>query len=421
VRLGKTTRLIICMPPRSLKSIVTSVAFPAFLLGHDPTKRLITASYGADLAIKHASDFRAILRTDWYRSAFPGTRISPIKNTETEIVTTQRGSRLSTSVDGTLTGRGGGVIIVDDPLKPSDALSDSRRQRVNEWYSNTLISRLDNKQTGAVIAVMQRLHLHDLVGMLLQSPEKWTVLNLPAIAEEEQRIQIGADKYHLRRVGDLLHAEREPKSILDAIKAQLGSDTFSAQYQQRPVPPGGAMIKRDWPRRYEYPPARESCQVIQSWDTASKEGGECDFSVCTSWLVHDNKYYLIDVLRGRLGYPMLRSRAIAHGKAHEPDTILVEDTGVGTALAMELRDAACRRFPSNRKATRLPECPCSRPNSRPDWCCFPTMLHGWRIWRRSSSASRIAGTTIRSTRVNSKQNARVPPLHANVAVVYLYR
>jgi predicted phage terminase large subunit-like protein len=356
VRLGRIQRLIICMPPRSLKSIVTSVAFPAFVLGHDPAKRLITASYGAELAIKHASDFRAILRADWYRQLFPGTRISPAKNTETEVLTTARGYRLSTSIDGTLTGRGGGMIIVDDPLKPSDALSDSRRERVNEWYSNTLISRLDNKQTGAVIVVMQRLHLNDLVGMLLQSPEKWTVLNLPAIAEEEQRIQIRDDKYHVRRVGKLLHAEREPETVLDAIKAQLGSDTFSAQYQQRPVPPGGAMIKRHWPRRYEYVPPRSSSQVIQSWDTASKEGGQNDFSVCTSWMVHEKKHYLIDVLRGRFDYPTLRSRAIAHAQAHDPDTILVEDAGVGTALAVELRDAGLAAVPvkpERDKVTRM--------------------------------------------------------------------
>jgi predicted phage terminase large subunit-like protein len=345
VRLGRITRLIICMPPRSLKSIVTSVAFPAFVLGHDPAKRLIAASYGAELAVKHAGDFRAILRADWYQRLFPGTRISPLKNTETEVVTTQRGHRLSTSIDGTLTGRGAGMIIVDDPLKPADALSDSRRERVNEWYSNTLVSRLDNKQTGAIIVVMQRLHLHDLVGMLLQSPEEWTVLNLPAIAEEEERIQIDQDEYHVRRVGDLLHAEREPKSILDAIKAQLGSDTFSAQYQQRPVPPGGAMIKRAWPRRFEYAPPRSSSQVIQSWDTASKEGGQNDFSVCTSWMVHEKKYYLIDVLRGRFDYPTLRSRAIAHAEAHDPDTILVEDTGVGTALAVELKEAGLSAVP----------------------------------------------------------------------------
>jgi hypothetical protein len=255
-RLGKIRRLIICMPPRSLKSIVASVAFPAFVLGHDPTRRLIAASYGAELAVKHASDCRAILRAAWYKRLFPRTRISKIKDTESEVVTTVRGYRLTTSIDGTLTGRGGDMIIVDDPLKPSDALSDSKRERVNNWHNDTLISRLDDKQTGVIVVVMQRLHVHDLVGAVLDGPDQWTVLNLPAIAEQDERIQIGENEYHVRRVGDLLHAEREPQSVLDSLKAQLGSDIFSAQYQQRPVPSGGAMIKRAWVRRYEQLPPR---------------------------------------------------------------------------------------------------------------------------------------------------------------------
>jgi len=141
VRLGKIKRLIINVPPRSLKSVVSSVAFPAWLLGHDPTKRIITVSYGADLAAKHANDFRAILSSHAYRQTFPQTRISS-KNTESEVVTTRNGYRLTTSVDGTLTGRGGDIIIVDDPLKPIDALSESKRERVNQWYFNTLLSRL---------------------------------------------------------------------------------------------------------------------------------------------------------------------------------------------------------------------------------------------------------------------------------------
>lgn len=169
VRLGKIRRLIINMPPRSLKSIVTSVAFPAFVLGHDPTRRLIVASYGSELAVKHANDFRVILNSAGLKSMFPGTRISPKKNTESEVVTTRGGYRLATSVDGTLTGRGGDIIIVDDPLKPSDALSDSKREHVNEWYRNTLLTRLDDKVNGAIVIVMQRLHVDDLCGTLLKA------------------------------------------------------------------------------------------------------------------------------------------------------------------------------------------------------------------------------------------------------------
>lgn len=116
------------------------------------------------------------------------------------------------------------------------------------------------------------------------------------------------------------------------------------------------MIKRAWPRRYEYAPPRSSSQVIQSWDTASKEGGQNDWSVCTSRLVHEKKYHLIDVLRGRFDYPTLRSRAMAHAEAHDPDTILIEDTGVGTALVPELSDAGLAAVaikPDRDKITRM--------------------------------------------------------------------
>ena len=127
VRRGEIKRLIINMPPRSLKSIMASVAFPAFILGRDPTRRIICASYSGELAKKHSNDFRAVFDLAWYRSTFPGTRVGPFKNNETEIELTERGFRLATSVGGTLTGRGGDIIIIDDPLKPDDALSETKR------------------------------------------------------------------------------------------------------------------------------------------------------------------------------------------------------------------------------------------------------------------------------------------------------
>jgi hypothetical protein len=120
-RRGEIKRLIINMPPRSVKSISASVTFPAFVLGRDPTSRFIFVSYSGDLAKKHSNDFRAVVEAPWYRSAFPATRIGPHKNSESEIEFTARGFRLATSVGGTLTGRGGDAIVIDDPLKPDDA------------------------------------------------------------------------------------------------------------------------------------------------------------------------------------------------------------------------------------------------------------------------------------------------------------
>ncbi|MER3353393.1 MAG: hypothetical protein RLQ73_05470, partial [Hoeflea sp. D1-CHI-28] len=131
VRRGKIKRLIITMPPRSAKSISASVAFPAFVHGHDPTKQIITVSYAQNLASSLHNDYRSIVSSEWYRDMFRGTRIDSRKDTEQEVRLTKRGNRFSTSVSGVLTGRGADIIIIDDPLKPDEAMSEARRTAVN--------------------------------------------------------------------------------------------------------------------------------------------------------------------------------------------------------------------------------------------------------------------------------------------------
>jgi predicted phage terminase large subunit-like protein len=336
VWLGNIKRLIITVPPRSLKSIMCSVAFPAFVLGQDPTKRLIVASYSADLAIKHGNDFRTVVNSAEDHAIFPAMRISVMKNTQSEVVTTQNGFRLAISVDGALTGRGGDIIIIDDPIAALAAGSQKSREHVANWYFNTALSRLDDKQNGAIVLVMQRLHEDDLAGVLLRGSDEWTVLSLPAIAEQDERIPIGNGRFHYRHAGDVLHPERESRKVLESLRAQH-AETFAAQYQQQPVAPGGAMIKRAWIRRYDQLPT--SGLIIQSWDVANKQGEENDYSVCTTWLIDENRYYLIDVLRGRFDFPTLRRKVSEQAKLHKASQILIEDAGVGTALIQELKTA----------------------------------------------------------------------------------
>jgi predicted phage terminase large subunit-like protein len=338
VRRGEVRRLIINMPPRSLKSIAASVAFPAFVLGHDPSRRIICVSYSGDLAKKHANDFRAVLEARWYRSAFPNTRIGPFKNSETEIELTARGFRLATSVGGTLTGRGGEIIVIDDPLKPDDALSETKRSAANQWFTNTLLSRLDDKRTGAIVVVMQRVHVDDLTGFLLSQSDEWKVLSLPAVAYFDEIIPLSAERTYCRQSGEALSPEREPLHVLDALKLQIGSDAFSAQYQQAPAPPGGAMVKRHWIKRYsELPPTPARLFTLQSWDTASKGGPDNDWSVCTTWIVTRNKlWYLIDVWRQRVDYPTLKANVQTLAERWDARRVLVEDTGAGTSLVQEL-------------------------------------------------------------------------------------
>ena len=335
VRRGEIRRLIINLPPRYLKSLMVSVAFPAFLLGHNPGRRIIGISYGDDLATKHASDFRSIVQSAWYQRAFPTMQIT--RSVDRETHTTARGFRKTTSVNAALTGFGGDCFIIDDPQKPVDAQSEAQRNALNQWFSNTLVSRLDNKETGAIILVMQRVHMNDLAGYLIENSGDWTVLSLAAIAEADEQVPIGKDSIHKRMAGEALHPAHESLASLEALRKEVGPDIFSAQYQQAPVPAGGAMIKRNWLRYYDKLPERSyRTKVIQSWDTAAKDGAHNNWSVCTTWLIADKHYYLIDLTRGRYDYPRLRKTAIALAERFNPNAVLIEDASTGTALTQEL-------------------------------------------------------------------------------------
>ena len=174
--------------------------------------------------------------------------------------------------------------------------------------------------------------------MLEAAPGEWTVLNLPAIATRDEVIQIGPNRIFRRAAGDILHPQREPRSVLEQLRRDIGADAFEAQYQQEPVPPGGAMFKRKWLRRYgALPEPGDDAEIVQSWDTASKTGPANDWSVCTTWLVKGGEYYLLDLFRERLDYPQLKAAALGLAHTYGPRIVIVEDSGVGTGLVAELR------------------------------------------------------------------------------------
>jgi predicted phage terminase large subunit-like protein len=336
VRDGSTKNLLITLPPRSLKSVMASVAYPAFVLGHDPGTRIICVSYAQDLAAKHARDFRRILNTDWYRRIFPRVRIT--KDTEGMIETSMGGARLSTSVGGVVTGMGGSLIIVDDPLKPDDAPSQLARDKGWRYFTQTLLSRHDDKREGTMIVVAQRLHEDDLPGRLLRDPAGgWVHLNLPAIAPKDELIDIGGGRFHQRHLGDVLHSAREPKEELDRLAATMGSAAFSAQYLQAPIPAAGNMVKPGWFRRYDTLPPRDGGRVTQSWDTAYKGDSQHDWSVCTTWLEHDGKHYLLDVARQKLEFSDLIKMVDIQADKWKPDAVLVEDKASGISLLQVIR------------------------------------------------------------------------------------
>jgi predicted phage terminase large subunit-like protein len=331
---GRNRRLLLNQPPRSLKSICVSVGYVAWLLGHDPSRRVIVVSYSQDFAAELHRQFRMIVDSDWYQDLFPATIWS--KETGLDLVTTMGGGRLATSIGGTLTGRGADLIIVDDPLNANEALSESARKRVIDWYSGSLVSRLNDKETDAIVAVMQRLHEEDLAGHLLRMGG-WDHLVLPAIAVEEHQIALGRGKVQIRRPGDLLHPERENAETLERIRAEIGSLQFSAQYQQQPVPVEGNLIRRAWFRMYDrLPEHRPHLRTVQSWDIATMVGAQNDYSVCTTWIVDKNDFYLVDVFRARLSYPDLRRKVIEFAARHHANRVLIEDAGPGMNLLQDL-------------------------------------------------------------------------------------
>jgi predicted phage terminase large subunit-like protein len=338
-RRGEIKRLIINQPPRSLKSHCASVAFVAFMLGHDPTAQIICASYGQELANKHAMDCRAIMTSAWYQSLFPHTRLSPQRQSLQEFATTQQGFRLATSVGGVLTGRGANTIIIDDPIKPDEALSDTQRKAVNDWFDHSLYSRLNDKKNGCIILVMQRLHQDDLVGHVL-SLEPWTLIRLPAIAEEDEihviQTPYGTRRFR-RRVGEALHPEREPLDLLSRLREAQGEYNFAGQYQQTPAPLGGGLVKQEWFKTYTANDLPEKFEMsFQSWDTGNKPTELSDFSVCTTWGVKDKHLYLIHIFRKRVGYPELKRAVREQAEAFSAKTILIEDKASGTQLIQEL-------------------------------------------------------------------------------------
>jgi hypothetical protein len=220
---GEMPRLVINLPPWHLKSFVISVVLPAFTLGLDPSAKFICISYSDELAKIPSRDFRRIVESAWYRRLFPQVKFT--KATEGEFVTDKGGFRLSTSVGGTLTGRGSDFIIIDDPIKPEDAYSDRTRDGVNTWYRSTVLSRLDDKQHSVLILVMQRLHVNDPCGYI-EAAGDYHKLSLPAIAIKDELIALRGGQHFRRREGEALHEQREGIKLPHKIRAEIGTFNY---------------------------------------------------------------------------------------------------------------------------------------------------------------------------------------------------
>ena len=321
---------MVFMPPRHGKSQVVSKKFPAWYLGRNPNNEIIITSYAADLAYDFSRMARNTLR-DWghlwdVQLAADSSAVGRWGINE------HAGALMAAGVGGPITGRGAHVAIIDDPLKNwEDALSETIRQKVWDWYLTTLRTRL--APGGAIVLVMTRWHEDDLAGRLLAEAsiggEKWEVISLAAEAEKDDPLG--------RKPGEWLWPERYPPAEYEDTKTALGTQKWVALYQQRPSPPEGSIIKRQWWQYYREPPAKFD-EIIQSWDCAFKDLSTSDFVVGQVWGRVGAEYYLLDQTRDRMDFPAtLQAVRQLTSKWPRARAKLIEDKANGTAVIQVLK------------------------------------------------------------------------------------
>lgn len=304
---GEIRRLIINMPPRALKSYLCSIVYPAWILGREPHEQFIVASHTMrPLATKLSNDTRRLMDSEWYKSLFPETIIE--KSTEEMFVTTKNGHRMATSIGRSPTGLGFNFGIIDDPNRPDEALSDTIRMHTNDWIDQTFMSRMNDRMTGRVIQVMQRVHEDDGTGHLFK--KGYTQIKLPAEAvSKSYSYEVNGKTFKLNQ-GELLHPERLPQSALDELRIDLGEYGYAGQYLQEPVPIGGGLFKDQWVKYYNIEKFNLSnCNVFILCDPAgvgdvpgvSRKRKKSDWTAfMVVALSTDNNYYLLDIVRDKL-------------------------------------------------------------------------------------------------------------------------
>lgn len=330
-------RLIINVPPQTMKSRLVNVFFPTWSWSLIPTRRFLSSSYSGDLSEGFNVERSKLVASEWFQRLFPG-QVTLTKETRAEIENTVGGRMTATSTGGTATGKGAHDVIVDDPLNPKQAASEVELRGSNEFFDQTLRTRLSDQVTGTFVIVMQRLAAMDLAGWVQSKhPDEWTVLRIPMEAEELESWKFPiSGRVVARKPGELLWPDRFPRSVVDSLKLDMGSWAHSAQYQQRPTPREGGIIKRDWLRYWRTLPQLE--QVLQSWDMAFKNTADSSFVVGQVWGRKGADKFLLDEVRARLDFPgsVAAMRALS-AKWPAAYTKLVEDKANGPAIIATLK------------------------------------------------------------------------------------
>lgn len=338
VAAGTCKRLIICMPPRHTKSEFSSWLFPAWFLGLFPTKQIIQCSNTAELATGFGRKVRNLVDSEDYAKVFPGVELSSDSKASGRWNTNKGGVYFAIGVEGTVTGRGADLLIIDDPFSEQEAALAEHNpdvfDKVYNWYTSGPRQRL--QPGGAIFIIQTRWSKRDLVGRVLQASaqrggDEWEVIEFPAILPS----------------GNPLWPEFWSIAELEALKEELPNSKWMAQYQQNPTGDASAIVKREWWQKWDRdePPAVEF--VLQSWDTAFEKTQRADYSACTTWGVFyrdsestgkkEANIILLNAFRERMEFPKLKQKAISEYKAWQPDSIIIEKKASGAPLIYEMR------------------------------------------------------------------------------------
>jgi phage terminase large subunit-like protein len=301
---GEIRRLIINVPPRCLKSVLVGQMFPAWAMGKEPNHKFIGASYAHSLAERNVVKARQIMLDEWYARCFPETLLSRDQNQKDYFTTSKNGQYKGTGIGGSITGFGCDTLLIDDPINPKEAASDTIRLNAVEEIRSTLFSRFNDQKNGRLIMIMQRLHEADPTGELLRQGD-CTLLKLPAEAKTSVHIRLGDREWGMEQ-GELL-SERLPSDVLDQLRMDLGEYHYVGQYLQEPVPVGGGEFKHDWPQRYQHGGVKpKEMNIAILVDPAGGEEMNKRKKKNSDWtammvigLAPDNNYYWLDGIRDR--------------------------------------------------------------------------------------------------------------------------
>ena len=332
---GELKRLIINMAPRHTKSEFASYLFPAWMMGRNPNMKIIQATHTTELAVNFGRKTKNLLESDEYKTIFPDVKLAADSKASGRWDTNQGGMYYAVGVGSNLAGRGGDLVIIDDPHSEQTAMSNSGFEDAWEWYTGGPRQRL--QPGGSIVLVQTRWDERDMTGQLIRQMAKdpladqWEIVELPAIFDEGTPEETPCWK-EFWSLEDLV-----------AVRASIPPYKWNAQYQQNPTGEENAIIPREWWQRWRRDVVPQLQFVIQSYDTAFSKKTTADFSAITTWGVFypdeggPPNLILLDSKKGRWDFPELKAVALEQYEFWDPDTVIVEAKASGTPLTHELR------------------------------------------------------------------------------------